>query len=106
MKNYFLLFSPILLLTAWRQTYILYALLKAAGGNDAILGKAPPLTEPGKERAEALKKVLKTKKIGYIFSINTVRTRSTAEPLRAYFNLVTQSYPPVPDSAFIKGLNH
>lgn len=69
MKNYFLLFSPILLLTAWRQTYILYALLKAAGGNDAILGKAPPLTEPGKERAEALKKILK-QKISVIFFLS------------------------------------
>ena len=50
------------------------------------------------------KEILKTKKIGYIFSTNTIRTRSTAEPVRAYFNLATEAYPPVPDSAFIARL--
>jgi broad specificity phosphatase PhoE len=56
----------------------------------------PPLTEAGKQRAEDLKKTLKGKKIGYIFSTNTIRTRSTAEPLSVYLNLVIETYQPVP----------
>lgn len=64
----------------------------------------PPLTDAGKKRAEDLKEVLKTKKIGYVFSTNTIRTTATAEPTRAYFGLTTEIYPPVPDDAFINRL--
>ncbi|MGZ8558691.1 MAG: SixA phosphatase family protein [Chitinophagaceae bacterium] len=104
MKNYLLFFSLTLLLTACSHTsyYIVRHAEKAsANGNDAMMGKDPPLTEAGKLRAEALKEMVKTKKIGYVFSTNTIRTRSTAEPVRAYFNLVTETYSPMPDSSFI-----
>lgn len=69
-----------------------------------MMNNDPPLTEAGKERAEALKEILKTKKIGYIFSTNTIRTKTTAEPTRVHFNLVTELYAPAPDSVFINKL--
>ena len=59
------------------------------------------LTEEGRQRAEALKEILKTKKIAYIFSTNTIRTKSTAQPTADYFHLTTEIYGPKPDSAFI-----
>src|SRR5688572_13348281 len=63
----------------------------------------PALSPDGKARAEALKETLKNEKIGYIFSTNTIRTRSTAEPTRQYFGIDTiELYAPAPDTAFIK----
>ena len=79
-----------------------------ADSNAGMMSKDPPLTEAGEERAKALKDILKIKKIGYVFSTNTTRTRSTAEPVKTFFNLVTATYSPIPDSVFIvrlKSLN-
>src|SRR5436190_18342141 len=61
-----------------------------------------PLSEKGKQRAEALKDVLKARKIRYVFSTNTIRTKSTAQPTANEFHLVTEIYGPAPDSAFIQ----
>jgi len=106
MRNWLtgLLFSFIF--TSCRQTFYIvrHAEKEVAGSSATMMNNDPPLTEAGKQRAEALKEVLKKKKISYIFSTNTIRTRSTAEPVRAYFNLVTETYQPVPDSAFISRL--
>jgi broad specificity phosphatase PhoE len=41
----------------------------------------PPLSAAGKARAIELRKELKNKNIHYIFSTNTIRTISTAQPL-------------------------
>lgn len=68
---------------------------------DATMSSDVPLAEKGKERAEALKEMLKGKKIAYVFSTNTVRTRSTAQPTADYFHLKIDIYGPKPDSAFI-----
>lgn len=61
-----------------------------------------PLSEIGKERAEALKELLKNEKIEEIFSTNTNRTRSTAQPAADHFQKTIQLYGPIPDSAFIQ----
>jgi len=61
-----------------------------------------PLTDQGKQRAEALKVILKDKKIGYVFSTNTIRTKSTAQPTADYFHLPVEIYGPTPDSAFVR----
>lgn len=61
-----------------------------------------PLTEEGKKRAEALKDILSSKKIRYIFSTNTIRTKSTAQPTADYFKLPIETYGPMPDSSFIR----
>lgn len=68
---------------------------------EANMSSDVPLTEKGKDRAEALKDILKNKKIAYVFSTNTIRTRSTAQPTADYFHLATEIYGARPDSAFI-----
>ena len=105
MRNFLLFFSLSLLLTACtRSFYIVRHAEKAVADGNTMMSNDPPLTEAGKERAESLKETLKTKKIGYVFSTNTIRTKSTAEPVRAYYNLVTETYSPSPDTAFINRL--
>jgi len=96
MKPFLIFFSISLLFSACTRTFYIvrHAEKAMADGNDAMMSKDPPLTEPGKERAEALKEIVKTKKIGYVFSTNTNRAQATAEPVRTYFNLVTETYSP------------
>ncbi len=60
-----------------------------------------PLSETGKQRAEKLKDILKVKRIGLIYSTNTIRTQSTAQQTADYFKLPIATYLPKPDSAFI-----
>ena len=59
------------------------------------------LSEKGKQRAEALREVLADEKIQVIYSTNTIRTRSTAQPLAEKLGLEIKTYGPRPDSAFI-----
>jgi len=64
----------------------------------------PPLSDAGSKRAEALKEILKNKKIRNIYSTNTKRTLLTAEPLSKYSGLSIKTYGPRPDSIFINQL--
>ncbi|MEI9945256.1 MAG: histidine phosphatase family protein [Chitinophagaceae bacterium] len=66
-----------------------------AGNND------PQISDKGKERAIAVKEIVAKKKIAYIYSTNTNRTKSTAQPTADYFKLPVTTYGPRPDSAFI-----
>ena len=59
-----------------------------------------PLSEAGKQRAEALKEALKKKGVGTIYSTNYVRTKSTAQPLADAIGITIQTYDPR-DSTFI-----
>ena len=68
---------------------------------EANMSSDVSLTEEGKRRAEEIKKILSRKKIAYVFSTNTIRTKSTAQPTADYFHLTTAIYGPRPDSAFI-----
>ncbi|MBL7742870.1 MAG: histidine phosphatase family protein [Chitinophagaceae bacterium] len=83
--------------------YVVRHAEKAAA--DQMMSSDVPLTYQGKERAEALKDILKKKKITYVFSTNTIRTKSTAQPTADYFHLPVEIYGPRPDSAFIRLLN-
>jgi phosphohistidine phosphatase SixA len=106
MKNYLAGLLFCLLLTSCSQTFYIvrHAEKEVASASGTMMSNDPPLSDPGKQRAEALKGTLKGKKIGYIFSTNTIRTRSTAEPLRARLNLTTETYQPLPDQSFIDRL--
>ncbi len=106
MKNWLTGLFLSLLFTSCGTTYYIvrHAEKETGSGHTAMMSNDPPLNAAGSQRAEALKETLKNKKIGYIFSTNTVRTRTTAEPLRAYLNLVTEIYQPFPDQAFISRL--
>jgi broad specificity phosphatase PhoE len=50
-------------------------------GASQMMASNPPLSEAGKIRAYALREKLKHEHIRYIFSTNTTRTLSTAQPL-------------------------
>lgn len=59
-----------------------------------------PLSAAGEKRAEALKEKLKNKRLRYIFSTNTLRTRSTAAPLLAIHpSMPLNLYSSRPDSS-------
>jgi broad specificity phosphatase PhoE len=74
-------------------------------GTTAMMKNDPTLSPDGQARAEALKEVLKKEKIRYIYSTNTIRTRSTAEPTRQHFGIDSiMLYAPVPTDAFIQQL--
>jgi phosphohistidine phosphatase SixA len=95
-----------IILASCSQTYyvVRHAEKETQQGNETMMNNNPPLSETGKQRAEALKEVLKKKKIGYVFSTNTIRTLSTAEPVTNYFHLATEKYEPVPNEPFISDL--
>jgi phosphohistidine phosphatase SixA len=69
-----------------------------------MMSTDPPLSSDGQQRALALMELLKNKKIGYIFSTNTIRTKATAQPTADYFGLPIEMYNPRPDSVFINKL--
>jgi phosphohistidine phosphatase SixA len=52
----------------------------------------PPLSAAGKERAERLAKVVRKYHPGAIYSTDTIRTRSTVEPLAKKRGLTVQIY--------------
>jgi broad specificity phosphatase PhoE len=61
-----------------------YYVVRHAEKNEAATGgqttTATPLSQPGQNRANALRDSLSTKKISHVFTTNTVRTRSTGRP--------------------------
>lgn len=63
-----------------------------------------PLTAEGQRRAESIARILKNKKIKQVFSTNTIRTKSTAQPTADEFKLPVKTYGQKPDSAFIQEL--
>jgi broad specificity phosphatase PhoE len=104
----YVLLVPVFYLTACSHTYyvVRHAEKAAAAEAGTMMANDPPLTTAGQQRAQALKDSLMDKHIHYIFSTNTVRTKTTAEPLRVYLGLETVVYNPRPDSAFIAQLKH
>ncbi|HPG11305.1 MAG TPA: histidine phosphatase family protein [Chitinophagaceae bacterium] len=100
MKQFFFYLGFAFLLASCGNTYyIVRHAEKAAQGPN--MTSDVPLTEEGKARAEDLKNILKKKKIAYIYSTNTIRTKSTAQPTADYFKLPIEMYNPRPDQSFI-----
>jgi phosphohistidine phosphatase SixA len=62
-----------------------------------------PLSEAGKQRAQALKDLLAKEKIKYVFSTNYIRTKSTAQPLADDIHVPIETYDPK-DPKFISKL--
>lgn len=62
-----------------------------------------PLSDAGKQRAEALKETLKKEKIHYIFSTNYIRTKSTVQPLSIELDVPIEIYDPS-DKSFVSRL--
>jgi broad specificity phosphatase PhoE len=87
-----ILFIAILFLTSCGTTtyYVVRHAEKAAPTGN--MTSDVPLSEEGKQRAEALKDALSGKKIQHIYSTNTIRTTSTAKPLSEVTGLSIQTY--------------
>lgn len=94
------------LLTACTHTYYItrHAEKATVSGNGSMMANDPPLSEAGIARAKALAAWLQDKNIGLIYSTNTTRTRSTAQPLAERLNLPIHIYGPAPDAHFIDSL--
>ena len=92
-------------LTATSQTYYIvrHAEKAAVDGNPNMNANDPALSEAGKKRAEALKDALKGKHISQIFSTETIRTRTTADPLAQLLNVRISTYAPRSFDAFAPG---
>jgi phosphohistidine phosphatase SixA len=93
----FFLFPVILSLcftSCTRSVYVVRHAEKIASSDSAakMMENDPPLSEAGKVRALVLKDELKNKHISHIYSTNTVRTRSTAEPLSQAIKINVQVY--------------
>jgi broad specificity phosphatase PhoE len=67
-------------------------------------GRNPVLIEKGIERAERLKEVLKNTSLDAVYSTNTNRTQSTAEPTATDKGLPIISYAPAEMQVFAKDL--
>ncbi len=77
-------------LLAGCSSHILYLVRHAE--KDSTPAEDPPLTATGKARAEVLADTLLSKNIKYIYSTNTQRTRTTAEPLATKLGLPILPY--------------
>jgi 2,3-bisphosphoglycerate-dependent phosphoglycerate mutase len=62
-----------------------------------------PLSDAGRQRAQALRDLLQKENIKYIFSTNYVRTKSTVQPLADAIQVPVETYNPN-DTAFISRL--
>jgi broad specificity phosphatase PhoE len=97
-----LLFAIILLacMSCTHSYYIVRHAERATAGPN--MSSDVPLSEAGQQRAQALRSLLQNEKIDEIFSTNTTRTKSTAQPIADHLNKTVQMYGPRPDSAFIQ----
>ena len=76
-----------------------YFVVRHAEKSENTMTSDVPLSEAGRQRAEALKEALKNKRIGTIYSTNFERTKSTAQPLASAIGITIQTYDPK-DSSF------
>jgi broad specificity phosphatase PhoE len=109
--RYLILLLSVALFSCSNTYFIVRHAEKATGIDPATMKPAtdPPLTMEGQERALKLKELLGGKNIRHIYSTNTLRTISTAKPLKEMFlNSPVQIYSSRPDSmdAFIQRLKN
>lgn len=81
--KYFLLIALFSLGACGNTIYIVRHAEKepVTAGTSQMMASNPPLSEAGKERSFALRERLRLERIRFIFSTNTTRTVSTAQPL-------------------------
>src|SRR6266498_408976 len=95
MKN-FVIFILIVfcLVSCTRSVYVVRHAEKIASTDSLakMMANDPPLSEAGKVRALVLKDELANKHIRHIYSTNTIRTKSTAEPLSQAKKIRIESY--------------
>ena len=94
MKFYILSLFVIIITSCSQRVYIVRHAEKAETTDSVSMNLQNdlPLSEAGKVRAIVLKEALKNQNIDYIFSTNTLRTRSTAEPLSEAIGVPVKLY--------------
>ena len=76
-----------------RTVYVVrHAEKTSSSDSSKMMEDDPPLSEAGKVRALVLKDELAAKHIRHIYSTNTLRTRSTAEPLSQSIKINIETY--------------
>jgi 2,3-bisphosphoglycerate-dependent phosphoglycerate mutase len=93
-------FAVILLTSCSRSVY--YVVRHAERDNTTMSGDVP-LSDAGRQRAIALRDLLKNEHINHIYSTNFIRTKSTAQPLADALMLPVEIYKPG-DSSFIQAI--
>ncbi len=77
-----------------------YFVVRHAEKAEATMSSDVPLSEAGKQRAEALRELLKKEGISHIYSTNYQRTKSTAQPLATATQQTIETYNPG-DTGFV-----
>ena len=77
-----------------------YYVVRHAEKESSTMTNDVALSQAGKQRAEALKDVLRNENIKFIYSTNYIRTKTTAQPLADAINVSVQTYNPN-DTSFI-----
>ena len=101
MRLILVVISSFFLFSCSQTFYVVRHAEKATAPAGSMMSSDVPLSDAGKQRAERLGGLLHNKKIGLIYSTNTIRTKTTAEPTANFFSLPINIYGPKPDSAFI-----
>ena len=91
---FFLAVLGLCFMSCSRTVYVVRHAEKIASSDSMgkMMANDPPLSEAGKVRALVLKNELADKHIGHIYSTNTIRTRSTAEPLSHAIKINVELY--------------
>lgn len=98
-----LFIAALFLLSCKTTTYYIVRHAEKAAASNTTMSNDVPLSDAGKQRAEALKDILQKENIKHIFSTNYVRTKSTAQPLADAIHIPIKIYDPK-DSTFISKL--
>jgi phosphohistidine phosphatase SixA len=100
MRSFLIAVWAMVVFTSCSHTIYIVRHAEKATQTGSSMSSDVPLTDQGKARATALRELLADKKIAYVYSTNTLRTRSTAQPTADFFHLEVQTYGPKPDSGF------
>lgn len=92
--SFFFLTVCLFFFSCTRIVYVVRHAEKVAAGDSLtkMMANDPPLSEAGKVRAIVLKDELRNRHIKHIFSTNTIRATSTAEPLSRAINVRIELY--------------
>lgn len=99
----FLLFTVFIFTSCSTTYYVVRHAEKEVTTN--MMTSDVPLSAAGKERAEALKSNLQSKKIRHIYSTNYIRTKGTAQSLSDAIGIPIQTYDPR-DTAFVNKIKN
>jgi len=103
MYKFIVIIALVLLSCKTTSYYIVRHAEKETPATNTTMTSDVPLSEAGKQRAEALKDLLKKENIKHVFSTNYIRTKSTAQPLVDVIHIPIETYDPK-DPQFVSKL--